>query len=116
MPVIATTKEDVELIPATGKRPSTSKWPSGCVYVGGSYRVDEFETVDGLRVTAEIRTGIDIAIRNGFREGLVAMDWLLGRHPRANVQFEIARLGRRKGIGWARAALAHAVDQRPVAV
>ncbi|EEI16861.1 hypothetical protein HMPREF0298_1357 [Corynebacterium lipophiloflavum DSM 44291] len=66
--------------------------------------------VDGVRVTTQIRTGIDVALRHGFREGLVAMDWLLGRHPRANIEFEIRKLGRRRGIGVARAALAHAVS------
>ncbi|MCT1555402.1 hypothetical protein [Corynebacterium sanguinis] len=110
MPVIATSPEDIELVPATGRCPSNSSWPRGCTYFRGAYRADEFTLVDGVRVTTQIRTGIDVALRHGFREGLVAMDWLLGRHPRANIEFEIRKLGRRRGIGVARAALAHAVS------
>ncbi|MBA4505468.1 hypothetical protein [Corynebacterium sanguinis] len=110
MPVIATTPEAIELVPATGRRPSNSNWPRGCTYLSGANRGDELTQVDGVRVTSEIRTGIDIALRHGFREGLVAMDWLLGRHPRANIAFEIRKLGRRKGIGVVRRAFAHAID------
>lgn len=74
-------------------------------------RGDEQLVYEGHRVTTPVRTFIDIARHHGFVEGLIAADYLLRRgKERAEIEREIRRMGRAKGIGVARRCLDHAID------
>ena len=73
-------------------------------------RYDEQLVYEGHRVTTPIRTFIDIARHHGFIEGLIAADYLLRRGiERAEIEKEIRKMGRAKGIGVARKCLEHAI-------
>ena len=73
-------------------------------------RYDEQLVYEGHRVTTPVRTFIDIARHHGFIEGLIAADYLLRRGiERAEIEKEIRKMGRAKGIGVARKCLEHAI-------
>lgn len=73
-------------------------------------RRDEQLVYEGHRVTTPIRTFIDIARHHGFIEGLIAADYLLRRGiERAEIEKEIRKMGRAKGIGVARKCSEHAI-------
>lgn len=73
-------------------------------------RADEYLVYEGHRVTSPVRTFIDIARHHGFIEGLIAADYLLRRgKDRDEIEKEIRRMGRAKGIGVARECLEHAI-------
>ena len=58
----------------------------------------------------ELTNAFEIALRHGFREGLVAMDWILRHHTdRATVEAEILKLGKARNIGVLRKVMRYAV-------
>ena len=86
------------------------QWPANTVYHEARNRAAVIKHFDTLRVTDELTTAFEIALRYGFREGLVAMDWVLKHHTdRATVEAEADKLGRVKGIGVLRKVLRYAV-------
>ena len=102
--------EPVELVLPSGKAPSRKQWPANTVYHEARNRVAVIKHFDTLRVTDELTTAFEIALHHGFREGLVAMDWVLKHHTdRATVEAEVDKLGRVKGIGVLRKVLRYAV-------
>lgn len=109
--VIATTSEPVELVAQRGKAPSRKQWPLGVVYRDRSPGNTAPRSFDRLRTTDPLTTVFEIALRHGFAEGLVAMDWLLREGvPRHRVEEAAARLGPVRGISTLRHVIAHAVD------
>ena len=109
--VIATTPEPVELVAQRGKAPSRKQWPPGVVYRDRSPGNTAPRSFDRLRTTDPLTTVFEIALRHGFAEGLVAMDWLLREGvPRHRVEEAAARLGPVRGISALRHVIAHAVD------
>ena len=109
--VIATTPEPVELVAQRGKAPSRKQWPPGVVYRDRSPGHTPPQTFDRLRTTDALTTVFEIALRHGFAEGLVAMDWLLREGmPRYRIEEAAARLGRVRNIATLRQVIAHAVD------
>jgi len=107
--VVATTEEPVDLVLPSGAPPPRHQWPRGCRYSRGSYVQDEVTDWGALRLTSPVRTAVDIALRHGFREGLVALDWVLAHYPRETVEAAILARGRARNIGVLRKAFAHAV-------
>ena len=92
--VIARGSEPVELVPRTGRSPSKSQWPTHCVYLEPRKRRGEIEEFATLRATDPLTAAFEIALRHGFREGLVAMDWILKHHAdRGTVEEEMKKLG-----------------------
>ena len=109
--VIATTPEPVELVAQRGKAPSRKQWPPGVVYRDRSPGDATTQHFDRLRTTDALTTVFDIALRHGFAEGLVAMDWLLREGmPRHRIEEAAAHLGRVRNIATLRHVIAHAVD------
>ncbi|WP_165164237.1 hypothetical protein [Corynebacterium qintianiae] len=102
--------EPVELILPSGNVPGRSRTPTGVRYRRSVLHPDEVVRLHGVRCTSLIRTCFDIAARHGFREGLVAADWLLshGGVTRAELEGEFAVTGRFKGKGTVRKVLKYA--------
>ena len=108
--VVATSVEPVELCAVTGKPPSKRGWPSGCVYLQPRKRTGFVRSDGRIRVMDELTNAFEIALRHGFREGLVAMDWILRHHTdRATVEAEILKLGKARNIGVLRKVMRYAV-------
>lgn len=108
--VISNGEEPVEVaLPSRGV--SQSRAQSGrYAFRFSKLRADEQLVYEGHRVTTPIRTFIDIARHHGFIEGLIAADYLLRRGiERAEIEKEIRKMGRAKGIGVARKCLEHAI-------
>lgn len=103
--------ELVEVMAVGGKVPSKSQWPKGCIYIGQRARTATIVEFTTLRATDPLSTAFEIALRHGFREGLVAMDWILANHaPRNVVEAEVQRLGAATGIATLRRVVRYAVD------
>lgn len=103
--------EPVELLLPNGRTPPKGQWPANTVYHRARNREATIRHFDTLRATDEVTTAFEIALRHGFREGLVAMDWLLKHHTdRKTVVEEMAKLGRVKGIAVLRKVITYAVD------
>lgn len=108
--VVATSDEPVELCAASGKVPSKRGWPSGCVYLPVRSRTGTVRSNGLIRVVDELTTAFEIALRHGFREGLVATDWVLAHHTdRETVEAELQKLGKARNIGVLRKVVRYAV-------
>ncbi|WP_234948162.1 hypothetical protein [Corynebacterium sp. CNCTC7651] len=108
--VIGPPKQQVELMPVGLRVPSKSQWPEGCVYLNPRSRRAEIVEHKTLSVTDPLSAAFEIALRHGFREGLVAMDWILRNHAaREVVAAEVEKLGPVHGIATLRSVLQHAV-------
>ena len=67
--------------------------------------------VHGVRLTTPARTAIDIARFDGFSEGLVAADHVRSqRVSQASLNWALGKMGRVKGVGHARRAVEHSVN------
>lgn len=110
--VVATdANEPVELLLPAGKPPSKSQWPPGIVYLEPRNRPAGVRELDTVRATDELTTAFEIALRHGFREGLVAMDWVLQYHTSlTTIEEEAAKLGRVRGIDTLRKVIKYAVS------
>lgn len=103
--------EPVELLLPSGKAPPKKQWPANTVHHEARRRPATIRHFDTLRATDEVATAFEIALRHGFREGLVAMDWLLTHHTdRQTVLDEVDKLGRVKGVAVLRKVIKYAVD------
>lgn len=108
--VIGPRDEPVELMPVGRRVPSRSQWPEGCIYLGQRARRAEIIEFQTLSATDQLSTAFEIALRHGFREGLVAMDWILRFHTtRDMVEAEMERLGPVTGINTLRKVVSYAV-------
>jgi len=102
--------EPVELILPNGKAPPKKQQPANTVYHRARRRSATIRHFDTLRATDELTTALEIALRHGFREGLVAMDWILKFHAdRDMVEAEMEKLGRVRGIDTLRKVVKFAV-------
>lgn len=107
--------EPVELAAPNTQPPTKQKWAPGTVHrklILSDSEVGERRCGNAvIRATTPLRTTIDIARLHGYREGLVAFDWLLARTSISRAEFSeyLASLGRLKGIGTARKCLRDAV-------
>lgn len=108
--VISNGEEPVE-VALPSRSVSQSRAQSGrYAFRFSKLRYDEQLVYEGHRVTTPVRTFIDIARHHGFIEGLIAADYLLRRGiERAEIEKEIRKMGRAKGIGVARKCLEHAI-------
>lgn len=103
--------EPVELLLPNGKAPPKKQQPTNTVYHRARRRPATIRHFDTLRTTDELTTAFEIALRHGFREGLVAMDWILRYYAdRATVEAEMEKLGRVRGIGTLRKVVKFAVN------
>ncbi|WP_269964813.1 DUF559 domain-containing protein [Corynebacterium meitnerae] len=112
--VVATSEETVELMLPSGGVPQRSRWAEGVSYHRGTlapHEIGYIEAYGGFAVTTPIRTAVDIAIRHGFAEGLVAFDWLLASRTTTRDELEatVDAMRGKKGVAVVRKALAHAV-------
>ncbi|SDR93292.1 endonuclease domain-containing protein [Corynebacterium timonense] len=107
--VVALTEERVELaMPGASLGPSVRKNPGYKAYHFNLHQSETYES-DGYRATRLTRTAIDIARLHGFAEGLVAFDWLLrSGGTKRDVEREVRRMGRFKGVRTVRRCLRHA--------
>ncbi|MDY5785204.1 DUF559 domain-containing protein [Corynebacterium sp.] len=109
--VVALTDEKVELaMPGSGIGPSVRNNPGYRTYHLNLCPTETYEA-DGYRATRLTRTAIDIARLHGFAEGLIAFDWLLrsGQDIR-DIELEVRRMGRFKGVRTVRRCLRHATE------
>jgi len=103
--------EPVELLLPNGKAPPKKQQPANTVYHRARKRPATIRRFDTLRATDELTTAFEIALRHGFREGLVAMDWILKFYAdRDTVEAEMEKLGRVRGIGTLRKVVKFAVN------
>ena len=103
--------EPVELLLPNGKAPPKKQQPANTVYHRARKRPATIRRFDTLRATDELTTAFEIALRHGFREGLVAMDWILKFYAdRDTVEAEMEKLGRVRGIDTLRKVVRFAVD------
>lgn len=103
--------EPVELLLPNGKAPPKKQQPTNTVYHRARRRPATIRHFDTLRATDELTTAFEIALRHGFREGLVAMDWILRYYAdRATVEAEMEKLDRVRGIGTLRKVVKFAVN------
>lgn len=108
--VIGPEQEPVEVIPVGSKVPSKKQWPPGIVYLEPRVRSANIERFATLRATDPLSTAFEIALRHGFREGLIAMDWVLKHQTtREEVEAEMRKLGSVRGIGTLRRVVEYAV-------
>ena len=112
--VVATSEETVELMLPSGGVPQRSRWAEGVSYHRGTlapHEIGYIEAYGGFAVTTPIRTAVDIAIRHGFAEGLVAFDWLLASRKvtRGELEATVDAMRGKKGVEVVRKVLAHAV-------
>lgn len=108
--IITKGEEKVELVSRTGRSPSKSQWPKNCVYLPQRVRKGEIQKWATLRATDPVTAACEIALRHGFREGLVAMDWILKHHTtREAVEAEVAKFGPVKNLPVLRKVLRYAV-------
>ena len=107
--VVALTEERVELaMPGSGLGPSVRRNPGYKTYHLNLRHSETYES-DGYRATRLIRTAIDIARLHGFAEGLLAFDWLLrSGGEKRDIEREVRRMGRFKGVRTVRWCLRHA--------
>lgn len=102
--------ERVELVLGAGRVPSKSQWPKGCTYLEQRGRKPTIVEHATVRVTDPLSTAFDIALHHGFREGLVAMDWILHHHTtREVVEAELERFGPTRNIDTLRKVVQHAI-------
>ncbi|WP_257159671.1 hypothetical protein [Corynebacterium cystitidis] len=104
--------EVVEIATPNMSPPPKHKWAPGAVQRKAQLAQGDVVVKHDVRVTSPVRTAVDIARLHGFREGLVALDWLLRstKYSKQNVAACINSLGRAKGINTARRCLKYAVD------
>lgn len=96
----------------SGKVPAARWRMEGVVYRSMSLCEGEVVDVEGLRVTGQVRTVLDIARFHGFRDGLLAADWALSQarvHPQ-RLQQAVAQMGRFRNVRVVRQVLAAAVS------
>ncbi|WP_165164189.1 endonuclease domain-containing protein [Corynebacterium qintianiae] len=99
----------VEVALPSGGTPSASKRMPGVRYREATFRDDELVMLHGVRTTTDVRTFIDIARYHGFREGIIAADWLLARgYQRDHILQEVHRMGRFVGKKTVLVCVAHA--------
>lgn len=110
--VVATSTEQAELMLPSGAVPGKHKWGRGIVYRKGAPCDTEVLDIDGVRVTDHVRTAFDIAVTHGFKEGLVAFDWLLmtGTVTKRELKRRIQMMRGRRGVPVLRQILVYAVD------
>lgn len=108
--VIGPREQAVELMPVGLRVPSKSQWPDGCVYLNPRPRRAEIIEHRTLQVVDPLSAAFEIALRHGFREGLVAMDWILAKDAKRDVvEAEVEKLGPVHGIATLRRVLQYAV-------
>lgn len=112
--VVAATPEHVELTLPSGFSPPKAEWAEGTKFYRGKLERTEifhYPELPGIEFTGPVRTAFDIAIRHGFAEGLVAIDWLLASRgaTRTELKQAVALMRGKKGVAVLREVLRYAV-------
>lgn len=109
--VISMSEETVEVIAPNGAVPAKRDRDIGVTYRFAKLKHRDIMYWNGIRLTGVARTIIDICRYHGEVEGIIACDWALARQmDRAQLAYELALLGRRKGVATARKCIAAAIS------
>lgn len=106
--VVGHSRDLVEL--GNRSAPPRAQWNPGTVYRRLALTDDDIITAYGVRTPRLFRIFAEIARHHGFRDGLVAADWLRAHGmSKSDMMSRADELGRLPGIGTVRDAIEHSV-------
>ncbi|WP_018298099.1 DUF559 domain-containing protein [Corynebacterium lubricantis] len=108
---VSLTPETVEMVVPSGAVPAKRDRDKGVSYYYAVLNPSDIHHWNGVRLTKQLRTVIDICRYHGEVEGVIACDWALANgFTREALSKELLLLGRRKGVATARKCIAAAID------